>query len=91
MINLIDNTANYLSKFRTKIWVEKHVDIPEMYNIKSQIKFETTVLMSSLCDYSMHTYIHVNGTKTHVRQGADAATIAVGKNNKQLISKDILH
>ena len=52
MINLIDNTANYLSKFRTKIWVEKHVDIPGIYNIKSQIKFETTVLMSSLCDYS---------------------------------------
>ena len=52
MINLIDNTANYLSEFRTKIWVEKHVDIPGMYNIKSQIKFETTVLMSSLCDYS---------------------------------------
>ena len=57
MMNLIDNTANYLSKFRTKIWVEKHVDIPGMYNIKSQIKFETTVLMSSLCDYS-DAYIH---------------------------------
>ena len=57
MINLIDNTANYLSKFKTKIWVENHVDIPGMYNIKSQIKFETTVLMSSLCDYS-DTYIH---------------------------------
>ena len=52
MINLIDNKANYLSKFRTKISVEKHVDIPGMYNINSQIKFETTVLMSSLCDYS---------------------------------------
>ena len=38
----------------------------------------------------IHTYINVKGTKTLVRQGADAATIAVGKNNKQLISKNIL-
>ena len=38
----------------------------------------------------IHRYIHVKGTKTLVRQGSDAATIAVGKNNKQLISKNIL-
>ena len=32
-----------------------------MYNNNSQIKFKTSMLRSSLCDYS-HTYILVSGT-----------------------------
>ena len=46
--NLLDNKSNQPSKFRTKNWVE----INGGYNVNSQIKFKTTMLKSSLCDYS---------------------------------------
>ena len=44
-INLIESRMNDLSKFRTKNWVEKKVNIRKTYNTKSQIKFKTTMLM----------------------------------------------
>ena len=59
--NLIDDTPNQPSKFRTKNWVEINYKSRGAYNVGSQIKFKTTMLKSSLCDYS-HAYILVNGT-----------------------------
>ena len=50
--NLIDNTSNQPSKFRTKNWVEINDESRVTYNANSQIKFKTTMLKSSLCDYS---------------------------------------
>ena len=32
IINLLDNTPNQSTKFRTKIWVEINYDAYEMYN-----------------------------------------------------------
>ena len=52
IINLLHNTPNQPSKFRTKILVEIDDDSPGMYNTNSEIKFKTIVLKSSLCDYS---------------------------------------
>ena len=52
IINLLGNTSNQLSKFRTKNWVEITNKPREMYNVNSNIKFETTMLKSILCDYS---------------------------------------
>ena len=46
--NLIDDASNQFPKFRTKNGVE----IDDEYNINNQINFKTTVLKSSLCDYS---------------------------------------
>ena len=51
-INLLDNTPDQLSKFRMTNWVEINDDSREMYNTNSQIKFKTSVLKSSLCNYS---------------------------------------
>ena len=51
MINLLDNTPNQLSKFRTKNWVEINNKSRGVYNVNTQIKFKTTMLKSSLCDY----------------------------------------
>ena len=51
IINLLDNTPNQLSKFRTKNWVEINNDSRGAYNVNTQIKFKTTMLKSSLCDY----------------------------------------
>ena len=40
IINLLDNTPNQPSKFRTKNWVEINDDSGETYDINSQIKFK---------------------------------------------------
>ena len=63
---MIDGASNQPSKFRTKNWVEINDESRGTYNVHSQIKFNTTMLKSSLCDYS-DTYILVNG------KGDDAA------------------
>ena len=59
--NLIDDISNQPSKFRTKNWVEINDESRGTYSVNSQIKFETTMLKSSLCDYS-DAYIIVKGT-----------------------------
>ena len=59
--NLLDNTPNQPSKFRTKKWVEIKSDSRVTYNTNSLIKFKTSMLNSSLCDYS-NAYIPVKGT-----------------------------
>ena len=60
IINLLDNTPNKLSKFRTKNWIEINDQSKLVYNTNSDIRFKTTILKSSLCDYS-DIYILVNG------------------------------
>ena len=63
IINLLDNTRNQPTKFRTKKWVEINDDSRGTYNTNSQIEFKNSMLRSSLCDYS-DTYILVRGTIT---------------------------
>ena len=58
---LIDDASNQPSKFRTKNWVEMNDESRRIYNVNSQIKVKTTMLKSSLCDYS-DAYILVTGT-----------------------------
>ena len=52
IINMLDNTPNEPSKFRTKKWVEISDEARGTYNTSSQIKFKTSMLMSILWDYS---------------------------------------
>ena len=59
---MVDNTLNEPSKFRTKKWVEIN-ESRRTCSTNSQIKFKTTMLKSSLCDYS-DAYIFVKGTIT---------------------------
>ena len=40
------------SKFRTRNWVEINEDIRGEYSSNKQIRFKTSMLISSLCDYS---------------------------------------
>ena len=60
---MLDHTPNEPTKFRRKNWVEINDDAYETYNTNSQIKFKTSMLTSSLCDYS-DAYILVSGTIT---------------------------
>ena len=52
IINLLDNTPNQPSKFRTKNWIKINDDSRGTYNANSHIKFKTSMLRSGLCDYS---------------------------------------
>ena len=70
--NLIDDTSNQPSKFRTKNWFEINDESRGTYNVNSQIKFKTTMLKSSLRDYS-DAYILVKGIITIAGAGSDAA------------------
>ena len=52
IINLLENTPNQPSKFRTKSWVEVNDESRGIYSVNSEINFKTSMLRSSLCDYS---------------------------------------
>ena len=84
--NLIDdNTLNQPSKFRTRNWVEINDESRGAYNVNSQIKFKTTMLKSSLCDYS-DAYILAEGTITVNNTAAQGA--AVNNTNKKVVFKN---
>ena len=50
--NLLDDASNKTSKFKRKNWVEINDESGGTYNVGCQISFKTTMLKSSLCDYS---------------------------------------
>ena len=84
--NLIDDiTLNQPSKFRTRNWIEINDESRGTYNVNSQIKFKTTMLKSSLCDYS-DAYILVKGTTTVNNTAAQGA--AANNTNKKVIFKN---
>ena len=85
--NLIDDTPNQPSKFRTRNWVEINDESRGAYNVNSQIKFKTTLLKSSLCDYS-DAYILVKGTITITGAGNDAAARQADERDKVVIFKN---
>ena len=86
VINLSDNTPNQPSKFRTKNWVEIN-DVSRGTNkINSQFKFKTSILKSSLCDYS-DGHIHIKVTITIPNIG----TAAAPNNRKKIIFKNFCY
>ena len=83
--NLIDDTSNQPCKFKTRNWVGINDESRGAYNVNSQIKFKTTMLKSSLCDYS-DAYILFKGT---ISVNNTAAAGAAGNNtNKKVIFKN---
>ena len=58
----MDNTPNQQPKLRLENWVEINDNLRWTYNTNSQIKFKTSMLRSSLFNYSV--YIPVNSTIT---------------------------
>ena len=58
--NLLDNASNQPSKLRRNYWVEIKNESRGTYSVNRQINFKTSMLRSSLCDYS-DTYILVKG------------------------------
>ena len=83
--NLLGDSSNKTSKFKTRKWIEINYDSIGTYNPGSQIEFKTTMIKSSLCDYS-DAYIHVKGTIT-VNNTA-AAGAGANNTNKKVIFKN---
>ena len=83
--NLIDDTSNQPSKFRTRNLVEINDESRGAYNVNSQIKFKTTMLKPSLCDYS-DAYILVKGTISVNKTAAAGA--AANNDDRKVIFKN---
>ena len=85
IINLLDNTPNQPPKFKTKNWIEINNESRGTHNEDNQIRFKTSMLRSSLCDYS-DAYILVKATIT----GANIAAQGEPNNatNKKVIFKN---
>ena len=52
VMNMLDNTSNQPSKVRTKDWVEITNDSRGTCNTGIETKFTSSMLKSSLCNYS---------------------------------------
>ena len=83
--NLLNSESNQPSKFRTRNWVEINDEARGTYSPNKQIKFKTSMLRSSLCDYS-DAYILVKGNITVNNTAADGA--AANNTNKKVIFKN---
>ena len=81
IINLLDNTQNEPSKFRTRNWVEIIGISRGTYNENNQIKFKTSIIRSNFCDYS-DTYILVSGTITIDGSGDNDAAKQADERNE---------
>ena len=72
---MLDITSNQPTKFSTKKWVGTH-------KTNSQIKYQTSMLRSSLYDYG-NAYILVKRTVT-----IPTVLLPTGKNNKEVVFKE---
>ena len=75
---MLDNAPNQPSKFKTKNWIKINDESGATFNEDNQIRFKTSVLRSSLCDYS-DTYILVKGTITVAEETPAAPNNAIKK------------
>ena len=85
--NLLDNTPDEPSKFRTKNCVEINNESKESYSTGSNIKFKTTMLRSSLCN-NADAYILVKGIITITEAGDNDAAKQLDERNKSVSFKN---
>ena len=86
IVNLLDNTSNQPSKYRTRNWVEINDNWRGTYT-NSDIKFKPTMLKSNLCDYS-DAYILAKGTIIITGDGDNAAARQADERNNGVIFKN---
>ena len=82
IINLLDNATNEPTKFRANKRVQINDESRGTCNTNSQIRFKTSMLRSSLCDYS-NAYILVKGTVIVAKE----RDVALNNSNKEVIFK----
>ena len=81
---MLNGESNKLSKFRTRNWVEINDEARGTYSPNKQIKFKTSMLRSSLCDYT-DAYILVKGNI--IVNNTAAADVDANNTNKKVIFK----
>ena len=84
IINLLDDTTNQPSKFKTSNLVETNDESKGKYD-KSNIRFKTSMVQSNLCDYN-DAYILFKGNITV--PNTTVAGAAVNNTNKKVIFKN---
>ena len=82
---MLNNTPNQPSKFKTKNWVEISDESWGTYNEDNQIRFKTSMLMSSLKDYSVTYILGEEDIKVENKLGQDQPNNAA---NKKVIFKN---
>ena len=82
---MLNDASNKPFKFRTRNWIEINDDIRGAYTPNKQIRFKTTMLRSSLSDYS-DAYILVKGNISVNNTAAEGA--AANNINKKVILKN---
>ena len=75
---MLNSESNQPSKFKKRNWVEINDEARVTYSHNKQIKFKTSMLRSSLCDYS-DAYIVVKGNITVNNTAAGAAATNTNK------------
>ena len=84
--NLLDTESNQPSKFRTRNWVQINDESRGTYT-SNDIRFKTTMLRSTLCDYA-DACILVKGTITITGAGNDDATKQADERGKGVTFKN---
>ena len=84
---MLGDASNQPSKFKTKNWVEINDESRGTYNVNSQIKFKTTILKCSLCDYSDADTL-VKGKITITGEADDAAATQAYERDKGVALKN---
>ena len=84
IINLLDDTMNQPSKFRTTNWVEMNDESKGKYD-NSNIRFKTSIIKSNLCNYNDACTL-VKGTITVPNK--EAAGASINNPNKKVIIKN---
>ena len=87
IVNLLDDTTNQLSKFRTRNCVEINDESRGTYNVSSQIKFRTSLIRSNLFSYS-DVYIIVSETVTITGAAADDVAKRTDERDKGIMFKN---
>ena len=82
---MLNDGSSKVSKFKTRNWVEINDEAKGTYSPNKQIKFNTSMLRSSLCDYS-DAYILVKGNITVNNTPADGA--AANNDDKKVVFKN---
>ena len=81
--NLLNDGSSKPSKFKTTSWMEINDEARGGYSPNKQIKYKTSMLRSSLCDYS-DAYILVKGNIA-VNNTAAAGAAANNTNEKVIV------
>ena len=85
LANLLNDGSSKPYKFRTSNWVQINDEASGTYSHNKQIKFKTSMLRFSLCDYS-DAFILGKGNITVNNTAADGA--ATNNTNKKVIFKN---